>query len=509
MSDKIYDLLVIGGGINGVAVAADAAGRGLSTVLVEKGDLGGATSSASSKLIHGGLRYLEHLEFRLVREALAEREVLLRRAPHIVWPLRFILPHAAGMRSRALIRTGLFLYDHLSRRTKIPGSHAVDLGREAIGPALQGAYRSGWCYWDCWVDDSRLVTLTARLAAERGALILTRTQATGLRRGEGSWTVAVRSPSGERQVRVRVIVNAAGPWAGFVGGLVQAEQPEKLQTRVRLVKGSHIVVPRISTSEDALILQSPDGRVIFVLPFEERFSLIGTTDVPVEGDPGEVSCSPEERDYLIEAVNRFLAVPLSAGDVVWSFAGVRPLQNDGGDGAPSSLSRDYNIELEGTGAGHVLLTIIGGKVTTHRRLAETVMDRLRCSLPHMGAPWTAQSLLPGGDIPKGDLPKFVLSLQQSYPLLPAGLIAQLARRHGTNAAEILGDARELADLGEEFCGGLTEREVIYLARHEWAQTPEDVLWRRTKAGLALPSAASRARVETQIQRVIDQSRDNA
>ncbi len=492
MSGETYDLVVIGGGINGVGVAADAAGRGLSVRLVEMGDLASGTSSASSKLVHGGLRYLEHREFRLVREALAEREVMLSRAPHIVWPLRFVLPHMAGMRSRLLLRAGLFLYDHLAARRRIPASRALDFTRDPAGTALDRRFRDGFAYWDCWVDDARLVVLNARLAADLGAVISPRTRVTALDRGADAWTVTLDAGGVREICRARVVVNAAGPWADAVSALARDNRPPSHRPRLKLVKGSHIVVRRITGAEDAFLLQNFDGRVVFLLPFETDFTLIGTTDVPITGDPGDARCTPDEEAYLLAAANRFLARPLSPDEIVWRFAGVRPLQAGEEDGDPSALSRDYDLDLSGSRHGDALLTILGGKVTTYRCLAEEVIRQLSPLFPRVGASWTSTRPLPGGDIPGGDFAIFREALARLHAWLPEALLDGLARRHGTRIGTVLGDARRLEDMGADLGGGLTEREVRYFATHEWARTAEDVLWRRTKAGLHFASEADRA-----------------
>jgi glycerol-3-phosphate dehydrogenase len=482
MQTPLYDLLVIGGGINGAGVAADAAGRGLSVCLAEQGDLASGTSQASSKLVHGGLRYLEHYEFRLVREALAEREVMLERAPHIVWPLRFVLPIADGLRSRLRLRAGLFLYDHLAARRRIPASNAIDLTSDAAGRALRAGFLHGFSYWDCWVDDARLVVLNARLAAAKGAAIRTRTRVTALHRGDDTWTVSLDAAGHREDCRARVVVNAAGPWAGSVAALARANAlPDEI--KLRLVKGSHIVVPRINGAEDAYLFQNIDGRVVFVLPFERDFTLIGTTEVPVGTTPVAPACTPEEEDYLVAAANRFLAQPLTRNDIVWRFAGVRPLQAGETETNPSALSRDYQIELSGHAFGSALLTILGGKITTYRCLAEAVLERLAPLFPGMAPRWTSGEALPGGDIPAGDLGLYLEGLARLYAWLPEPMLTALARRHGTHVRDVIGDARRLADMGALFPSGLSEREVRYLAANEWAVTPEDILWRRTKAGL--------------------------
>ncbi|MBY0224520.1 MAG: glycerol-3-phosphate dehydrogenase [Hyphomicrobium sp.] len=487
MEGPVFDVLVIGGGINGAGVAADAAGRGLSVCLVEMGDLASGTSQASSKLIHGGLRYLEHYEFRLVREALAEREVMLTRAPHIVWPLRFVMPQTPGTRSRLKLRAGLFLYDHLAKRRRIPRSRAINLADDPAGEVLRPDVRHAFSYWDCWVDDSRLVVLNARLAADRGALIRTRTRVTALERGVDTWTATLDINGGRETCRARVIVNAAGPWADTIGALTRDNAPNAA-TKLRLVKGSHIVVPRIDGADDAFLFQNTDGRVVFVLPFEDAFTLIGTTDVPATGSLSDATCSPEEQNYLLTAANCFLASPLVATDVIWRFAGVRPLQADETETNPSALSRDYHLELSGHRHGDALLTIVGGKITTYRCLAEAVLRRLEHLFPGLAPGWTAIASLPGGDIPNADFGVYLESLARLYAWLPEPVLHGLARRHGSLTRDVIGDARRLEDMGAIFAGRLTEREVRYLAEKEWAMTPEDVLWRRTKVGLHLKAS---------------------
>ncbi len=501
-----FDLAVVGGGINGAGIACDAAGRGLRVLLVEARDLAAATSSASSKLIHGGLRYLEHWEFRLVREALAEREVMLRKAPHIVHPLRIVLPMMAGMRPAWMLRLGLFLYDHLSRRVSLPGSRGLDFSRDPAGHPLVTRLRRGFAYWDCAVDDARLVVLNARAAADRGADIRTRTALARARPdGAGGWRLGLRDAGGgEREVRAQVLVNAAGPWVEDVLGRIEMP-PGKgraaasgAHARLRLVKGSHIVVPRIPGAGDGYILQNPDGRVVFILPFAQAFSLIGTTDVPFEGDPAEARIDEGEIDYLLEAANRALARPLARADIVWSFSGVRALFDDSAANA-SAVTRDYRLVRDwvgdGAGAGGaLLLSLYGGKLTTYRRLAEKVLDELAPHLPPMGPAWTETATLPGGDLPEGGLPRLVEELKGASPNIDEAVLEALAGRHGTLARRVLDGARSMADLGAHVGGTLYEREVAWLAAHEWAQTPEDVLWRRTKEGLFI-AAEARAEAE--------------
>ena len=502
MDGELFDLLVIGGGINGTGVAADAAGRGLSVLLAEMDDLGGGTSSASSKLIHGGLRYLETWEFRLVREALAEREILLERAPHIIWPMRFVLPHGPGMRPRLMVRAGLFLYDHLAKRRRIPASASLDLARDSAGAVLRSEFRAGFAYWDCWVDDARLVVLNARLAADKGARIMTRTRVASLERGPDGWTATLEAAGSRKTCHARVVVNAGGPWADRVAALTRRNSATTAAPRLRLVKGSHIVVPRIAGANDGFLLQNPDGRVVFVLPFEGDFTLIGTTDVPFQGDPADVTCSFDEETYLIEAANRFLARPLHTSQIVWRFAGVRPLQGSEDERNPSAVSRDYQLEVDRVDQSATILSIIGGKVTTYRRLAEAVMEQLRPDFPAMPPAWTAGRPLPGGDIPDADFQLLLETLAGLYPGIPEANRLLLARRHGSLTDEILGDAKSLADLGADLGAGLTEREVRYFAEHEWARTATDVLWRRTKAGLHFTSDADREAAARRIEALL-------
>lgn len=496
MREGVLDLVVIGGGINGAGIAADAAGRGLQVLLAEQADLGGATSSASSKLIHGGLRYLEHYEFRLVREALQEREVLLANAPHLIQPLRFVIPHDGSQRPAWLIRSGLFLYDHLARRKHIPASTGVDLRRDRMGRALRPELTRGFTYWDGWVDDARLVVLVARMAADKGALIASRTRVVSARAEAGIWHVSLSSATGYRVVRARALVNAAGPWSDRVAGSIRRDAAmAPPRPRLRLVKGSHIVVPRIEGADDAMLLQSGDGRVVFALPFAERFTLIGTTDVPYAGDPAAAAITDAERDYLLELANRFLRRPLAAADIAWTFAGVRPLYDDA-SGDPSKVTRDYRLDLDVHGPP--LLTVLGGKITTYRRLAEHALDRLAPFLPHMGRPWTAHSPLPGGDIGLSGFAPWLADLFQRRPGLPPELLTRLARRHGTLIEAVLGEARTVADLGDVIAGDVSEREVVHLKRFEWAATPEDVLWRRTKCALRL-SATERSQAARRVE----------
>lgn len=483
---EVFDLLVIGGGVNGAGIARDAAGRGLKVLLCERGDLAGATSSASSKLIHGGLRYLEYYEFRLVREALLEREVLLASAPHIIWPLRFVLPHDRHLRPAWMIRAGLFLYDHLARRRALAGSAAIDLGADPAGGPMRPAFRRAFVYSDCWVDDARLVVLLAMDAAERGARVLTRTECAAAERADGLWQATLKDAFGRAlRVRGRALVNAAGPWVGQVLGRVLG-RPDAAPPR--LVKGSHIVVPRLYEGAHAYILQNPDRRIVFVLPYEGRFSLIGTTDVPFAGDPSDVAISDDETAYLCAAVGRWFARPPEPGAVAWSYAGVRPLFDDARDN-PSAVTRDYVLRLDDEAGRAPLLSVYGGKITTFRRLAEHALAKLAAFLPGMGPAWTARGVLPGGDV-GGDFAAFLAEQRRRYAFLPAATVARMAHAYGSRIGRVLDGARSAADLGRDLGGGLSEREAEYLVAREWARTAEDILWRRSKLGLHAPAAAA-------------------
>ncbi|HEX7466077.1 MAG TPA: glycerol-3-phosphate dehydrogenase, partial [Usitatibacter sp.] len=474
----MIDLLVIGGGINGVGIARDAAGRGFSVTLVEQGDLASATSSWSSKLIHGGLRYLEQYEFHLVREALQEREVLLRIAPHIIRPLMFVLPYDASMRPMWMIRAGLWLYDHIGGTITLPRSKALTFPHMEFSAGLRPDIRAGFVYSDCRVDDSRLTVLNAVSARGKGATILTRTRFEGARREEGAWRVTLAPRSGApMEVRARAIVNAAGPWVVDVLGHIEGE---RIRERVRLVKGSHIIVPKVHSQGHALILQNPDKRVVFVIPYEHDFSLLGTTDVAVSRVEEAARITEEESDYLIAAANRFLARPIAAADIVHSYAGVRPLYDDGSDN-PSEITRDYVIKVDHDHKTVPLLTVFGGKITTYRRLAEEALEHLAPFFANLKAPWTATEELPGGDV--GNFNAYRDAMHSRYPGLGRELVEGVVRRHGTRAPTILGDARRPEALGRGFGAGLTQREIEFLVTDEWAETAEDVLWRRTKCGL--------------------------
>ena len=470
------DLLVIGGGINGAAVARDAAGRGLKVVLAERDDLASGTSQSSSKLIHGGLRYLEHYAFRLVRESLAEREVLLRTAPHLVRPMTFLLPWSEGLRPIWMLRLGMALYDRLGGRSSLPRSKRIRLRRSDLGRGLQNNLTFGFTYSDCWVDDARFVVAMARDAVAHGATVLTRTAVEHLEPESGGWKATLRGANGVQTLSCHLVVNAGGIRVGSIAAGAGLSKPPA----VRLVKGSHIVVPRVHAGNHALILQNRDERIVFVLPFEEKFSLIGTTDTPIDDPEREHEVDEGEIDYLLSAVRPYIKQPLGPDDVVWSFAGTRPLKDEG-DGNPSAASRDYALDLA-VRDGAAMLNIIGGKITTARKLAEAVMTRL-APLVSLGNPWTASSPLPGGAF--DDLEALKAELHESHGGLPARWVERLVLRHGSDARELLGDARQAEDLGEHYGAGLTEREIAWLIENEWAQTAEDVLWRRTKCGLQM------------------------
>jgi glycerol-3-phosphate dehydrogenase len=476
------DLLIIGGGINGAGIARDAAGRGLSVALVEQDDLGSATSSASTKLIHGGLRYLEYREFRLVHEALRERERLLAIAAHIIHPMQFVLPHVEGLRPRWMIRLGLFFYDHAGGRRSLPGSHGVKLAGQGLGAPLDPAIRHGFVYSDCWVDDSRLVVLNAMAAAEQGARILPRTRFVSATQKGGVWTALCQERGGRSgTLRARAIVNAAGPW---VEGVRRQLDGSDLQgPQVRLVKGSHIVVRKLYDGDHAYTLQHPDGRVVFTIPYEDDYTAVGTTDIAFEGDAGGAAISPQETDYLCDTINQYFpARKIATADVVWSYAGVRPLFDDASEDI-SKVTRDYRLELKAGPGEAAQLSVYGGKITTYRKLAEGVLARLQPLLGGTSSSWTALSPLPGGDLPRRDLAAFISKCRGRWPLLPQSLLRRLARAYCTRIERILGNAVKLQDLGRDHGAGLTDAEVEYLREEEWAGNADDILWRRTKLGL--------------------------
>ena len=478
---KAVDLLVIGGGINGAGIARDAAGRGLDVLLCEKDDLAAHTSSASTKLIHGGLRYLEQREFRLVRHSLAEREVLLRSAPHIIRPLRFVLPHHAGLRPWWLIRLGLFLYDHLGGRASLPPCATVDLGRHPSGRALKDRYRRGFEYSDCWVQDARLVVLNARDARARGAEIRTRTECVSLARRGARWEATLVDGAAGRRLAVsaRAVVNASGPWVDKTLGL---EVGAGAGHGVRLVKGSHIVVRKMFDHPYPYIFQGGDGRVLFAIPFEEDYTLLGTTDVEIDADPGPVAIGAEEVDYLCAAANEYFEAPLSPRDVVWSYSGIRPLFDDRARNA-SEVTRDYALQLDR--GPPPMLSVYGGKITTCRKLAEQAVDLLSGPLGFERGAWTHDAPLPGGDIPDADIGGFAARCAERYPWLPEPLLRHYASHYGTEIHALLAGRESVEDLGEHFGAELHAAEVEFLVEHEWARTPDDILWRRTKRGLRM------------------------
>ena len=494
------DVLVVGGGINGAGIARDLSGRGMRVVMCEKDDLAQHTSSSSTKLIHGGLRYLEYYEFSLVRKALQEREVLLRSAPHIMWPLRFVMPHdprSNVLRPAWMIRIGLFLYDHLARREVLPGSEAIDLRTHAAGQPLKGDYTRGFVYSDGWVDDARLVVLNAIDARERGATVLTRTRCIDAVRSPTGWQAVLETSEGDMTlVKARALVNAAGPWTGeFLRDHVHLANAKGL----RLVKGSHIVVRKMFDHPMAYIFQNPDKRIIFAIPYESDYTLIGTTDVEHRGPVGSARIDESEIAYLCEQASRYFKRPLSREDVVWTYAGVRPLLDDDA-GDPSAVTRDYLLDLD-TRPGAPLLSVWGGKITTFRKLAEEAADLLCPQLGHAAAGWTKGQYLPGGDFgpcigpatrPDADFERFKQHLQQRHPWLPEALLHRLARAYGTRIELVLGNAQRLADLGEELAQGLHEAELDYLHQHEWAASADDVLWRRSKLGLHCTEAERQA-----------------
>lgn len=472
-----YDVAIIGGGINGAGIARDAAGRGAKVLLLEAGDLASGTSSKSTKLIHGGLRYLEHYEFGLVHEALAEREALWRIAPHVIWPMRFVLPHAKGLRPAWLLRLGLFLYDHIGGRKRLPATDTVRLANHPAGAPLKPGYRIGFEYSDGWVDDARLVVLNAMDAREHGAEVRTRTPVTSARREDGGWLI--ETPAG--QFRARALVNAAGPAVLDVERIV-GDAPDY---GMRLVRGSHIVVPKLFDHPYAYFFQLPDGRIFFAIPYERDFTLIGTTDADHDGPLSEVHASAEEIAYLCEGASRYFARGVTPADVVWSYAGVRPLIDDG-SGRPEAATRGYRLDLSGEAEGAPLLSVYGGKITTYRHLGEEAVDLLAGRLPALaGEPWTRREPLPGGDFPIDGAATLRADLRARYPFLGETDAERVANAYGTRAVHWLAEAREWSDLGRDFGAGLSEVEVEYLRREEWARTADDILWRRSKLGLRL------------------------
>jgi glycerol-3-phosphate dehydrogenase len=474
----LYDLFVIGGGVNGCGIARDAAGRGLKVFLAEQNDLASGTSSASTKLIHGGLRYLEHYEFRLVREALIEREVLLKAAPHIIWPLRFILPHHQGLRPRWLIRLGLFLYDHLGGRKLLPGTRSVNFEKDETGKPLKGDFTHGYEYSDCWVEDSRLVVLTARDAADRGAEIRTRTKVVTARRENNEWHVTISKNGATEEVRAKALVNSSGPWVSEVlGQVVGQNDPAK----IRMVKGSHLVVEKLYDHDRCYIFQNADGRICFAIPYEHNFTLIGTTDEDYQGDPGKPEITDAETDYMLHAVSEYFKTPVTRAKVRWAYSGIRPLYDDGASKAQEA-TRDYVLKLDHQPGQAPLLSVFGGKITTARKLAESALKELEVFFPSMGTSWTADAHLPGGDIAVDKVDAAIADLQKKHSYLKEPNVRRLFRAYGTKVEGMLNGARFSADLGESI-GPLTATEIEYLKKYEWAETADDILWRRSKLGL--------------------------
>jgi glycerol-3-phosphate dehydrogenase len=499
----LTDLFIVGGGINGCAIARDAVGRGLSVALAEQGDLAQATSSSSTKLFHGGLRYLEYFEFRLVREALEERETLLVAMPHISWPMRFVLPYASDMRFEGdtptsrlmglfmpwmkgrrpawLIRLGLFLYDTLGGRKILPATKTLDLATDPSGAPLQPRFQHAYEYSDCWVEDAKLVSLNARDAAERGAKIMTRTRVIDARRDDRGWVITTEADGVRQSHQAKMLVNAAGPWVGeFIRDVASVPSTEG----VRLVRGSHIVTRKLYDHDRCYFFQGTDGRIIFAIPYENDFTLIGTTDQDHKGKPGEVTITDEERDYLLDFASRYFKEPVTRADVVWAYSGVRPLYNDGAKSA-TAATRDYVLSVDTKGAP--MLNVFGGKITTHRRLAEHALEKIVPFFAGASGAWTARRPLPGGNFPHDGVPALIAALRRDYPFLTEAWARRLVKAYGTDARLVLGDAQSAADLGEDFGATLTAREVDWLFTHEFARRAEDIVWRRTKLGLRLNS----------------------
>ena len=478
-----YDIFIIGGGINGCGIARDAAGRGYSVGLCEKKDLAAGTSSWSTKLIHGGLRYLEHYEFRLVREALIEREKLWAMAPHIIWPLRFVLPHHKGLRPAWLLRLGLFLYDNIGGRKLLPSTKTLDLSRDSAGEPLLDEYTKGFEYSDCWVQDARLTVLNARDAADRGADVRVGWECTRLERIDDLWSLTLRDTDTgvTQQVAAKLVVNASGPW---VDRVLRQAKGDNAAKNVRLVQGSHIIVKKLYDHDRCYIFQNTDKRIFFAIPYEQDFTLIGTTDRDFDADLDDFGISEEETDYLLKSTGAYFKQSLTRDDIVWTYSGVRPLFDDGASAAQEA-TRDYVLKVDGTEAEAPLINIFGGKITTYRKLAEGVLDKIEERLGHVGSPWTASKPLPGGDFPAEGAGRLLQNLEAAYPEIPQRLLSRFVRHYGTDSFTILDQAKLPHDLGICFGGDLYEAEVRHLMDQEWARRAEDVLWRRTKMGLKL------------------------
>ena len=474
-----YDLLIIGGGINGTAIARDAAGRGLKVLLCERDDLAGHTSSASTKLIHGGLRYLEYYEFNLVRHALKEREVMLRAAPHIIWPMRFVLPYDKGLRPAWMLRTGLFLYDHIGGREMLPGSKSLKLDKAPHQGVLESRFKTGFEYSDCWVDDARLVVLYAIDAAHRGADIRTRTEVLSVKTTGRGYSADIKQNGKIETIHAKGVVNAAGPWVDEVLGKIK---PSDNEQSLRLVTGSHIVTKKLFDGDHAYLFQNADNRVIFAIPYEHDYTLIGTTDKPYDLSEGPVKISEEEISYLCEAASEYFENDISPADVVWTYAGVRPLYDDKKADA-SAVTRDYVLDIEELSEEAPFMSVYGGKITTSRKLGEQAMQELAKYFKNAGDDWTESALLPGGDLYDADFDRFFNDMQKRYPALNEDLLKRLCHAYGTRITLILGDGKTQPDLGQNFGAGLYEIEAKYLINHEWATSAEDILWRRSKLGL--------------------------
>ena len=489
-SEGLHDLFVIGGGINGCGIARDAAGRGFSVFLAEKDDLASGTSSRSTKLIHGGLRYLEYYEIGLVRKSLKEREILWAAAPHIIRPLRFVLPHHRGMRPAWMLRLGLFLYDHIGGRRRLAPTTTIDLRHEEAGKALKPLFRKAFEYSDCGVDDARLVVLTARDAADRGAVIRPRTEVIAARRENGWWRVGLRDArsGAEHSIRARLLVNAAGPW---VDEVIARTTGGPSPHNIRLVQGSHIVVDRLFDHERCYIFQNTDGRIIFAIPYEEDYTLIGTTDRDYRGDPDDVAISAEETAYLCAAASEYFVREIAPSDVRSAFSGIRPLFDDGASKAQEA-TRDYVLKTDGDAESGMMINLFGGKITTYRLLSETVLEIIEEALGRRGPRWTARTALPGGDFAIDRFGERLDGLAAAYPFLDRAVVRRLFRQYGTRAHAVLAEAKSTADLGRHFGQGLFETELRYLTGREWAMTAEDILWRRTKLGLKFTASEAAA-----------------
>ena len=480
--DKIYDIFIAGGGINGLGVARDAAGRGYSVCLCEMNDFASGTSSNSTKLIHGGLRYLEHYKFRLVQESLKEREVLLKMAPHIIWPMRFILPHSKGMRPAWLLRLGLFLYDHLGFRKILPGTSHVKLNKSKFGEPLKSHFKFGYEYSDCWVDDSRLVILNAVDASLRGADIQNYCKVTKVEKSDGLWSITTTNTiDGKKNIyQTKCFINASGPW---VDDILQNSFEKKNSKNVRLVRGSHIVVNKLFEHDRSFICQNNDNRIFFMIPYEDKYTLIGTTDIDHGHSAGKVEISEEEKLYICKSANEYLKTEINLKDIVWSYSGVRPLYDDGASAAQEA-TRDYVIKAEEQ-ESTLMINIFGGKITTYRRLSESILKHIEAFFGKRGNSWTDQSSLPGGNIGVDGQLDLENKIQMRYPFLTKETIKRLVRSYGTISFDIFGDAENIDSLGRDFGSGLYEKEVVYLVQNEWARTSEDILFRRSKLGLSL------------------------